>query len=144
MANTKTTEALKKSGTYRADRHADRIDGAGGKPRKPRGLTKEQKKLFDDIAKNLPKSILGELDSTAIGMLLDHYRAYLEAMALWAANLDDNGCRLAANAAFDRFWKIGGHFGLTPMARAKLSAPADPETAEPFENLYARIGGSVN
>ena len=140
----KTTAALKAAGTYRADRHAGRMDAAPGSPIPRADLDDEKRELFAQIVENLPKSLVSELDSAALGMICDLYAIYRDAERIWRADLLDTDARLAACSAFDRFWKVAMQFGLTPGFRARLIVPADPEDDEPFDQLLGRLGGGPN
>ena len=142
--NRKTTAEHKLNGSYRADRHGGRIDGAdaAGDPRKPGDLSPLQSSLWDAIVDHLPDGVVGALDSASLMALVRWYGIYADLMSQVEQNPGDTKLMSQATKAWDRFYRLGQDYGLTPNARAQLRAvpSATNDEPDPFKELLLRQG----
>lgn len=111
-------------GTYRADRHGNRVDAftAVGSPDKPKSLTKEAEVLWDLIAENLPPEIWNKCDRAMIEGCCKWWAIYTLAIDSMDVNI--------AHKAWTCFMQAAAQIGLSPVARAKLQAPPPKEVDE--------------
>ena len=111
---------LKMRGTYRADRHAARIDLADGEPTKPNDLPPAGEALWDSLVPRLVAlGIAKALDETALAAACRWYSVYREALA------EGNGRNAAM--AWRNCDRVLSRFGCTPAdrARLRLESPAE-------------------
>lgn len=122
--NAKTTAQHKADGTYQPCRHSERADNAAaiGKPEKPDWLSEQQNAIWDEVVDYLPDGCVGRADTVVLREMVRIYEIYTLSMALWQQMPIDKDARLAATAAWDRFWRIVQDFGGTPVARTRLQS----------------------
>lgn len=120
--NAKTTAQHKADGTFQKCRHAVRLDNeeTEGKPVKPADLNQVQNAVWDEVVRYLPDGCVGRIDTVALREMCRWYDLYANAMSAWECDPLDKDARLAASAAWDRFWRIVQDFGATPVARTRL------------------------
>ncbi len=125
----KTKSELLAAGTYRADRHADRVDDQFSKepPTPPAELSRAEKKLFRQIVASYPVGTLTPSDSIILTLAV---RWYLEWQALDAILRDDPSdyktATLAAMASKQLLAALS-KLGLNPVDRRRLAVPAAAE-----------------
>ena len=121
-------------GTWRKDRNGDPSTEcvAGGEPEMTRKLKGEALKYWRRLVPDLMASGLAKArDSEALTALCEWWAAYGAAM--------DAGDTRTAAVAFDK-WRTGAAaFGLTPMDRAKLRAPAKKQ-ANDLDSMREAMG----
>lgn len=142
--NRKTTAEHKLNGSYRSDRHGGRIDGvdAVGDPRKPDDISPLQLSLWDAIVGTLPDGVVGTLDSASLTALVRWYGIYADLMSRVEQDPSDTKLMSQATKAWDRFYRLGQDYGLTPNARAQsrvVPSTTDDEP-NPFKELLLRKG----
>ena len=136
------TAMAKAAGTYRKDRHEDRLE-VQGRPELPAYQSSEE--TFHWLVKHLDDlGVVAELDAIALQMLSDAWEDYCAARAVIKrlgptyATTTAQGDEMhrprpelaMMNGAWDRIKKMLPEFGLTAAARAKLSAPDKVESLE--------------
>lgn len=132
----------KAAGTYRKDRHEDRLE-VQGRPELPAYQSSEE--TFHWLVKHLDDlGVVAELDAMALQMLSDAWEDYCAARAVIKrlgptyATTTAQGDEMhrprpelaMMNGAWDRIKKMLPEFGLTAAARAKLSSPDKVESLE--------------
>ena len=114
-------------GTYRRDRHGDRVDGAiaPGPPVKPADLPADASELWDSILGTLPSDAIASVDYAALTACCRWYGVMLANLRLLEAGTGD-AYKLTTLAAIasKQFATFAQRFGLTPADRAKLRLPA--------------------
>ena len=114
----KIAETLKLEGGYREDRHGNRVDAnfsPQGRPEKPDDLGPHGEEVWDRVVAGLPPIVLGTIDSN---QLAECCRVYNEYRRLW---IDDQ--KEKALKFFDRYNRLSTEFGMTPVARARMTVP---------------------
>lgn len=131
MSRKKSVEAHIENGTYRPSVHGPRptagVPLGGTAPKKPRGLSREASRTWDELMTALGKRASGE-DAAQ----LEQAAIWLAKFRLIVAKLDTtepgtvNFSRLisAASVASKNFDRVARKFGLTPLDRGALSVPA--------------------
>lgn len=129
MARTrKPTGQHKIDGTFRKDRHGDRIDAHQdffSVPSKPKELRDDGAKLWDTLSQQLTSAkIVSKLDEPALAAMCMWWQRYLDihrAMeSLHIADDEADVLEKRANRAWKAFEGIAMRFGMTPADRAKL------------------------
>lgn len=84
--NAKSIADHRREGTYRANRHDDRLDErhwhTGGSPEMPEGLTPRQKWCWSEIVGGIRAENIAALDSLALLLLVNAFEDYAEATAI--------------------------------------------------------------
>jgi P27 family predicted phage terminase small subunit len=146
----KPTAMVKAAGTYRKDRHENRLDvqeDVQGRPDLPTYQSSEE--TFHWLVKHLDDlGVVAELDAIALQMLSDAWEDYCAARQV-IKTLGPTYTTTTAqgdemhrprpelgmmNGAWDRIKKMLPEFGLTAAARAKLSAPERLDSLEDLLN----------
>ena len=124
-AHPKSTAQHKKDGSYRQDRHAKRLDtqGAIGHPKRPDWLDKGQQELWAMVVETLPNEVLGRLDAASLEQLCICWRAIQDLQPQVAADPSDKNLRCNMVAFMQQFQRLSDAFGLSPLARTKLTLP---------------------
>jgi len=130
----KTTAQHRLAGTFRADRHGDRLDGvvATGTPERPPcgELDDTAIWLWDLVVKCLPTGALGRLDSAVLFGVCRAYSLWLQTERQIDGEADPFERRRLIRTAgilWERFSRNAAKFGMNPSDRARLKAPAgDP------------------
>lgn len=147
----KSTALLKKQGTYRNDRHGDRIMPKAELSKKPVDwLTKEEKKVWNKWYPILQKNgMLKETDDVAFGLLCKTFQRVKELSESFSStddfiteHISDVGAVVkkidpkftVLERAEQSLLKLLTEFGLTPVARNKVKA-AVKENEDPFDKL---------
>jgi hypothetical protein len=131
---------IKSTGGERAA-HTERLDALpfGGELRGIPGLDPPEQAIYDDLVNCMPEGLLGELDTTAVRMMLDQHKIYRLAVEIYGDNPRNFQMRSAVNGAFDRFLKLANELGLTPTARAGMKRPGTMKDDDPFMAIIARL-----
>ena len=142
----KTTEELKKSGSYRPSRHGKEISPASIKyiPKPPSRLNRPAKEEWKRIVKELSnQDQLSNIDKGALSLLCESYGRAVEidetvrsTSGSWGLYLlDAKNSRLIEvyHRAIDYYSKNCGAFGITPAERLKVK-PKDPK-----DSAFGRI-----
>lgn len=135
-----TKTELKRSGSFRADRHALRGDNAGfpkNRPTPPRKLTAAERKIWDHVCANVPEDLLSPADADSLASLCwwQCYAAKLRAKLAGAPDKELHKLHKDAQAECRLLW---GKFGLTPVDRARMLPTGPPKDDKP-ENPIAKI-----
>jgi len=138
----KPTAMVKAAGTYRKDRHEDRLE-VQGRPELPAFQSTEE--TFHWLVKHLDDlGVVAEVDALALQMLADSWEDYVAARAVIKKNGPTYTTTTAQGdemhrprpelammqEAWNRIKKMLPEFGLTAAARAKLSAPDKVQSLE--------------
>ena len=140
--NAKTTAQHEADGTSQKCRHGERADNepAKGKPERPSDLDDVEQALWDEVVTYLPDGCVGRVDTTALREMCRWFALYRNAMGLFSSDPLDKDARLAATAAWDRFWRIAQDFGATPVARTRLQSGDDSDGKDkpkgPMQEMY--------
>lgn len=124
----KSTQVLKLQGTYRKDRHSDRVDVqfSAGEPEKPADLDTDASWLWDTVVGNMPERGKSRIDAP---LLLGMARWWSQWRRFDAELRDGVGdpykVMVMAAAAWKQFEGCASRFGMSPAARASLKLPAD-------------------
>jgi phage terminase small subunit len=131
-------------GTFRAERHAGRVDSvAAASPAnlpKPNVIGEAGKWLWELTIRNLPGGVLRDQDAAKLELMCvswEQYRKLLERM-----QIDDDPKLISKlkNLA-DMIDKFGKQFGMSPLDRASLKVEDPKEPMDPFaEFMKAGIG----
>ena len=131
-------------GTFRAERHAGRVDSvASASPAnlpKPDVIGEAGKWLWELTIRNLPGGVLRDQDAAKLELMCvswEQYRKLLERM-----QIDDDPKLISKlkNLA-DMIDKFGKQFGMSPLDRASLKVEDPKEPMDPFaEFMKAGIG----
>ena len=131
-------------GTFRAERHAGRVDSvAAASPAnlpKPDVIGEAGKWLWELTIRNLPGGVLRDQDAAKLELMCvswEQYRKLLERM-----QIDDDPKLISKlkNLA-DMIDKFGKQFGMSPLDRASLKVEDPKEPIDPFaEFMKAGIG----
>lgn len=140
----KPTESLKTDGTFRKDRHGDRLDASHeffAIPSSPTNLGKDGKKLWDMVVDELAAAkVVSELDAPALQAMCQWWQRYLDITAAIAdMQIEDEEVEQLENRArraWQSFDKVAARFGMTPSDRAKLvTAPKEGCDESPLSSL---------
>jgi len=138
----KPTAMVKAAGTYRKDRHEDRLE-VSGRPQLPAFQSTEE--TFKWLVNHLDDlGVVAEVDALALQMLSDSWEDYVAARAVIKKNGPTYTTTTAQGdemhrprpelammqEAWNRIKKMLPEFGLTAAARAKLSAPDKVQSLE--------------
>lgn len=100
-------------GTFRQDRHGDKLEVPPGQPRPFFELTEQQQKVWDELVPPLVElQIVAVMDSAALTRLVIMIASFENAKSV--------DMQVKLSAAIDR---LGAQFGLTPDSRGKLKLP---------------------
>jgi phage terminase small subunit len=137
-------------GTYRADRHATRIDAHGKLPsiEKPAWLQGVASELWDAIVSTLPPAVLCRADAATLAGACRWWAEWQR----WDAELlnpnsqiDPYKATMAAEKAWRCYLAAASKVGLSPVDRARLDVSAKPESPgdalDEFTKQSARVVG---
>jgi len=140
--NRKTTQQLKKEGTYTNSRHGKRVDAkvAPATLPCPGDLGEHGSELWKRICHTLPKEVVTKLDSDSLRAYCETWELYRKIYPQMLADPIDKDIRISWSACIDKLDKLGRQFGWTPQARAGLQMPDkdDSETDPMVEFLKRR------
>lgn len=140
--NAKATKHLKLAGTFREDRHGDRVDSKyEGMPEQIKGLGKDGQQMWKLVVKHTPAEVLAGIDGPALFGLCRWW-------AMWrkydrianSAKAKPNDLYLAMGA-----WKqcnqLMIQFGMSPVARTRIkSGERSVDTSDPLSQMIANRG----
>jgi P27 family predicted phage terminase small subunit len=142
--NRKPAELHKLLGNYKPSRHGKDALQMEDKPKKPRGLTKDEKWLWDQIMRAYEgKKVLAELDTALLLSCCQLWGLFRRAMEVIKINPTDKNSRIAAISYFQNFERVASRFGLDPAARAKLQVASGPPN-DPMADLLKTIAENQN
>jgi P27 family predicted phage terminase small subunit len=150
---------LKTAGTFRADRHANKLELPLGAPNPRAAIGEISRDAFEFVAERLTNvGVVSEIDTFALQMFADAWEDYVAAREVirrdgptytTTTNTGDTMFRprpelAMMNNAWDRLKKIIPEFGMTPSSRAKIDARTRTNTKtrtkrtnyKVFENVY--------
>lgn len=148
-------EMKQQRGTYRKDRDGVPLKIKNGAPSIPKWLSKKARPhwklvvgLFADA------NVLTKLDQISLGLLCDavgHYIQFRDDAAAngWTATSNTGGSYQhpsvgMMNKAFERIIKLAMHFGMSPVARAKLAMGNKEAENDPMTDLLKKISEKRN
>lgn len=132
----KSIEQHKLEGTYRADRHAKRLDLGNDAPPPPSDLTGAEAELWRHITDAIP---VAKVDALALRVLVESWRLYRRAYDDFVASPGRDE-RITWRSCQDAFLAVCRQFGMTPVSRSQVKAEApevDPD--DPLQNILARM-----
>jgi P27 family predicted phage terminase small subunit len=147
---TKTTRELQISGTYRSDRHGERVEAEkpSGVPIAPGHLTTAEKKIFNEVAALMYKNdSIASLDSYALETFSVQLCLFRKAKKelqksgeYLVSQTNKNGSTNQVASPWlkvlkdsnDVVLKLSAKLGLTPMDRNKVSKVVDSEPGSPL------------
>jgi P27 family predicted phage terminase small subunit len=133
----KPTEMLKTAGTFRADRHANKLELPLGAPVPRAAMGEISREAFEFISARLTAvGVVAEIDAFALQMFADAWEDYIASREVirrdgptytTTTNTGDIMFRprpelSMMNNAWERLKKIIPEFGMTPSSRAKINA----------------------
>lgn len=131
----KSVEALKLQGTYRKDRHADRVErrpmAAGMIAHSDVGRTAFW--MWEHVTSERPEWI-DATDAAALWQLCELWELTCEARIELASDPKKRTAYLQYHAAFER---LAGKFGLTPADRARLGTGTGRKEDDDLDRLLA-------
>ena len=119
----KPTAQLKLSGTYRADRHGNRVDDtvAAGKPLKPTWLKGDASAAWEAMVGSLAAGVLTYADSMLLAGAARWWASWRKYDGvLQAGEADGYKAMMMAAIAWKNFEKCAAKLGLNPIDRAKM------------------------
>lgn len=130
----KSVEQHHADGTYRPDRHSHRNEPrADGVPERPDHLSPAAVEYWErEVPRLIANGTAKAQDSAALAAMAEAYAMYVR---IWVAVQEDpidKNTRMACTTWFDRWFALAKDFGLTPLARMKLTLP--PVEAEEEED----------
>ena len=132
----KSTEQHKIDGTYRPDRHSERLVLSNESPQPPSDLDASERELWLHITDSIP---VARVDALALRCLVESWRLYRRAYGDFVAN-PDKETRITWKACQDAFIAIARQFGLTPVSRSQIKATEPQQDgADPFRDIMARM-----
>lgn len=137
----KSVAQHKIDGTFRRDRHGDRMETRfePGLPEKPETLTGDASRLWDTVVSGLPDGALCHVDWAALSVACSAFafaRRFREQLERDPLNTKLMRCWVKAESLF---LTLSSRFGLTPADRSKLalSNPPAPTYDDPLTVLKA-------
>lgn len=144
---TKTTAQRKADGSYHSARHdgIDRMVGVG-KPKMPKGLDPDQRKLWRSVVAQMGNAI-GEIDTEPLTELVEAWKALRDIRKEFYAAPYDKDLRLAFQAIEKTYNRLADQFGMSPKARQSLIQVKSVEQIKNddlFGEIVGRIGSNFN
>lgn len=139
----KTIARHKRDGTYRRDRHGDRVDDSdfeGDLPERPADLSVDELSVWELVLGTSPDGVLRAIDESELIGCCWWYGEYCKAMRCMrpmkaTAKAYYRLANLAA-IAWKHFAAAASRFGMTPADRARLKmTKADEKQEDPLEAL---------
>lgn len=119
----KSIDQHKSEGTFRADRHAGRLDTlpAHGLPVMPARFTATEKEVWDRVlAQWKGTDIVGEIDTAELTACCEMWGLYRQAVSVAKDCPTDKEARCAVVAYLEQFNKLAAKFGMTWGDRASM------------------------
>lgn len=116
-------------GTYRTNRHADRVDLVieSSRPRPLLKLDAEEQEVWNIITVGLPSHVLHEIDSPALTMLVSLWKQWKKLWELWQADPLDRELRKSTLEVGAQVQRMLSQFGMSPADRARIKAAKDEQ-----------------
>jgi len=144
-------------GSWRANRNPDEPRPERGRPRCPKWLDEKAKEAWALLIPPLDRmGVLAKIDGNALARycrLHSRWRdaeEFLQKQGDTYLAKDADGrvtgvkayphARIAAQLS-EQLLRLEQHFGMTPAARARLSAPREDEGTDDLRSRYLRVGG---
>jgi P27 family predicted phage terminase small subunit len=143
----KTVSQLKREGTYRADRHAQRGDepvALGQIDDVEWGEDQYARWMWERLLPMAEQVGAGEIDTAALAGCCQWYARFREGMER-LAELDQtavmyNRVQTSTNTAWKQFVEMAREYGLSPRARMQLARPVEEDAEiDPLEALQAEM-----
>jgi P27 family predicted phage terminase small subunit len=116
----KSVEELKRRGTYRKDRHADRVEEIPkSRPEKPEGLGKYASWIWDQVVAELADK-LTRLDTAQLWSLCEMWELYRQAAEDAKKTPTNRDLRISVTTYRAAFEAAASKFGLNPCDRQRL------------------------
>ena len=128
----KPTLELLKQGTYRADRHGDRMEIAYAKklPGHLKHLGATARYIYNKIGRMLvANGVLTEADGTILAL-------YAQVWSLWAKASEERDTKGIVQCGL-LLEKYGSRLGLSPVDRARIRVETPKETSTPMAELLS-------
>ena len=148
------TAILKLQGTYRHDRHSDRIDaveGREGVPECPKWFDREGKSAWSRVTASLGElHLLSPDDWQKLAGLCQEWSVYVRtSKRLNAMKATDSGwssteavkLKSINTAAFNNYCRVCGDFGLDPVSRGKIKVEKKEPVGDALDELMKRKSG---
>jgi hypothetical protein len=133
----KSTDQHLADGTFRASRHADRLELPADPPEPPEGLSEGQRELWLSVCESIP---VASLDRWALQTLVDCWERLQIATASYAANPDDKNARVGWSNCVDQFGRFCKAFGMTPASRPSIKkSDATTEESDPVLAMLSKM-----
>jgi len=133
----KSSDQHRQDGTFRANRHADRLELPSDAPEPPEGLSEGQLALWRDVCSSIP---VASLDRWALIALVDCWALLEAATEAYKADPADKMSRCAWSNCCDQFGKLCRSFGLTPLARTAIKkSDPKPEESDPVLAMLSKM-----
>jgi phage terminase small subunit len=119
----KSTAELRLAGTFRDDRHGERIDeiAATGRPRKPDWLKGEAGRAWDFVVSSMAPGVLAKADSLVLAGACEWWSEWREYRRKRISGEGDPYKLLVmAATAWKQFMVCAAKLGLSPVDRTKL------------------------
>lgn len=150
------TPVLAMRGSWRANRNPDEPRPERGRPRCPKWLDAKAKEAWAVLIPQLDRmGILAKIDGNALARYCQLWSRWRKAEDFLALNGDTYlqkdafgkatgvkaypQARIAANLS-EQLLRLEQHFGMTPAARARLSAPQQEPQQDDLRSRYLRVG----
>ncbi|MGD0655111.1 MAG: P27 family phage terminase small subunit [Thermoguttaceae bacterium] len=142
----KPDELHKLTGTFRPDRHGKNNSlQVEVEPTKPRGMTKDEKWLWDSVIESLGgKGVLARIDTALLLSACELWGLYREALKAAKKNPVDKDARIAAVSYWQNFERAASRFGMDPASRARLSVDVKPNSNDPMFKLLTKMAANQN
>ena len=132
-------------GTYRADRHGERVELAIGssKPRPMLLLGKDEQELWDMVTGGLPEHVLHEIESPTLTMLVALWSQWKRLWELWQADPLDRELRKSTLEIGAQAQRMFSQFGMSPADRSRIKAAQEKKKSPADaikEMLEAKLG----
>lgn len=146
----KPTEKHKLDGTYRQDRHANRIDSGANLPpiEKPADLAGDAADLWDLLVRTLPPGVLGASDMPTLAGACrwwGEWRRWDRELSNPDSEMDVYKASILAGMAWKCYTQAASKLGLSPVDRARLDVSAKQESPgdalDEFTKKTARVVG---
>ena len=135
----KSIEQHKIDGTYRADRHAKRLNLPSDPPDVPSDLSPAEAELWNHIIASIPTT---KVDALALRVLIESWKLYRRAYDDFVAD-SNKETRITWKATQDALVAILRQFGATPVSRSQIKSaepPADKD--DPFGDIMRRFANA--
>jgi phage terminase small subunit len=117
----KSVEFKKAAGTYRQDRDGDELP-VDGEPIRPRGLTKDERWLWDSVVLAYRGTgVLATIDTAALLSACELWSLYRSALAIVKLDPTDKEARIAVISYWTSFERAASRLGLNPSDRARMN-----------------------